>query len=346
MDDVKLISLAEGIEGCHIKNSRFKTTRISLNLIMPLKKDTVSANAILPFILTRACREYPDYTSLNAKLAELYGAEIYGDTLKYGDMLILKIVVTALDDRFTLDGSSVIKECVSLLCALVFDPPLLNNNFKSTDIASEKRLLIERIEGEINDKRKYAIKQTERIMCANEPYGISKYGTKEGAEALCGESVYNAWRSVLETAFVRINVIGNSDPSSVYDGLLLAYKNINRNVTILNENSYISTINEVKRKEERMAVSQGKMVMGFRIGVKVGDKDTVAAKVMTDVFGGGPYSRLFTNVREKLSLCYYCTARYIRQKGIILVDSGIEEANAAKGETEIIKQLNNEKRWV
>src|ERR1035437_1560666 len=92
MDDVKLISLAEGIEGCHIKNSRFKATRISLNLIMPLKKDTVSANAILPFILTRACREYPDYTSLNAKLAELYGAEIYGDTLKYGDMLILKIV--------------------------------------------------------------------------------------------------------------------------------------------------------------------------------------------------------------------------------------------------------------
>jgi predicted Zn-dependent peptidase len=60
---------------------------------------------------------------------------------------------------------------------------------------------------------------------------------------------------------------------------------------------------------------------------------------MTDIFGGGPYSRLFTNVREKESLCYYCAARYTRQKGIILVDCGIEEDNKAKAEAEILKQL-------
>lgn len=46
---------------------------------------------------------------------------------------------------------------------------------------------------------------------------------------------------------------------------------------------------------------------------------------MTDVFGGGPYSRLFMNVREKLSLCYYCSARLIRGKGIIVIQSGIEK---------------------
>ena len=60
---------------------------------------------------------------------------------------------------------------------------------------------------------------------------------------------------------------------------------------------------------------------------------------MCDLFGGGPYSRLFTNVREKLSLCYYCAARSNRFKGILLVDSGVEKQNAAAAEREILAQL-------
>lgn len=341
MDEVKLTYLSNGVEGCHIKNTRFKTTRISLNLMVPLDKNTVCANAILPFILTRACREYPDYTSFNAKLAELYGASIYGDTAKYGDKQVLKLVLTVLDDRFALDGSSIIKESTALLCALLFDPPLVEDSFNSADIDSEKRLFIERIEGEMNDKRKYAIRQTEGIMCKNEPYGIPKYGTKEDAEALTPASIYAAWQNVLKTAFVRVNVIGSSDPVPVFDGITQAFSKISRNYTSHAEMAIATASGETKRKEERMAVSQGKMVMGFRIDVpSTSLEETVAARVMTDLFGGGPYSRLFTNVREKESLCYYCAARYTRQKGIILVDCGIEEDNKAKAEAEILKQLN------
>ena len=62
--------------------------------------------------------------------------------------------------------------------------------------------------------------------------------------------------------------------------------------------------------------------------------------VMASLFGGGPYSLLFTNVREKMSLCYYCAASAVKEKGFITVSSGIEPKNAEKAEKEILNQLS------
>ena len=58
-----------------------------------------------------------------------------------------------------------------------------------------------------------------------------------------------------------------------------------------------------------MDITQAKLVIGLRSGMTHAEDDYFAFRVMTDIFGGGPYSRLFLNVREKMSLCYYCSAR-------------------------------------
>ena len=76
------------------------------------------------------------------------------------------------------------------------------------------------------------------------------------------------------------------------------------------------------------------------------DDDYYAFKVMTDMFGGGPYSKLFMNVREKMSLCYYCGARLNRAKGIIVVQSGIEQENEQKAVAAIRQQLEDMKNGV
>ena len=62
-------------------------------------------------------------------------------------------------------------------------------------------------------------------------------------------------------------------------------------------------------------------------------------RMMTDLWGGAPYSRLFTVVREQMSLCYYCAARYQTVKGAIMVDSGIEVEHMEKAREGILSQL-------
>ena len=79
--------------------------------------------------------------------------------------------------------------------------------------------------------------------------------------------------------------------------------------------------------------------MGFSSKMSGNDDKTLPLMVMTDIFGGGPYSRLFSNVREKMSLCYYCSASAVRQKGLITVESGVETENCEKAEKEILNQL-------
>ena len=65
-----------------IHDDRFKTGRISAVLLLPLQKETAAANMILPFLLRRSCAAYPDFTMLNRRLADLYGAYLYADVRK------------------------------------------------------------------------------------------------------------------------------------------------------------------------------------------------------------------------------------------------------------------------
>ena len=91
---MQLTPIANGIDGLFIQNTRFSTTHISVNLYLPLQQSTLAANALLPFVLTSCCAAYPDYSALNLRLCELYGAEIGAAAEKglllYGFSFILK----------------------------------------------------------------------------------------------------------------------------------------------------------------------------------------------------------------------------------------------------------------
>ena len=84
--------------------------------------------------------------------------------------------------------------------------------------------------------------------------------------------------------------------------------------------------------------------MGFSSDLCGDDDVSLPLMVATDIFGRGPYSRLFANVREKMSLCYYCSASAVRQKGLVTVDSGVEAENAEKAQKEILAQLDAVKK--
>ncbi|MDR1892386.1 MAG: insulinase family protein, partial [Oscillospiraceae bacterium] len=227
------------------------------------------------------------------------------------------------------------------LCDLIFDPPQNNAGFLPEHVTAQQRLFIELIEGEINDKRRYAISRCESVMCAEEPYGIPKYGSAEDARALTPESLTHAWKKVINTARFRVNVLGQSDPALIFEQFRQALPQNRREPESI-ENTVIRKAGEkVKHVTEKLDIAQGKLCIGFRAGVAQNEPQYAATRVMTDIFGGGPYSKLFQNVREKLSLCYYCAARYNMQKGIILADSGVEFHNFDSARHEIFAQLES-----
>ena len=330
-------NIAEGIRFCSVKTDKFKTCRVNISLAMPLDKNA-SARAILPFMFSRRCAKYPDYTSLNRVLDELYGAAVSAGVLKRGEAQVISFSMSAIDDRFALDGDKVALECTKLLADMIFDPLTEGESFPEDIIEQEKRLLAEAIENEQNDKRRYAMLRCEQLMFADEAYGVNRFGSVEDVKALTPDVVYAAWRDVLQKATVQITMVSSMDPQPIVDLIREKFSEIERHPVEI-KTLFVSGLPKPEYISESMPLKQGKLVMGFRTGMRSEDDMMPAMKVAVDIFGGGTYSKLFSVVREKMSLCYYCSAALFNSKGIVMVQSGIEDTNEEKAKNEIINQL-------
>lgn len=341
MAQINRSSICDGVQFQSIKDTRFKTMRMSVHFLIPLSSQTAASNALLPFLLTRACRDYPDYTRLSQRLAELYGASVSADVGKMGDVQRLTITAVGIADRYCFGGESISRELADLLCQMVFEPPFdENGNFREEDFKQEKRQTLENIEAEFNDKRSYAKLRCEEILCENEPYGISRYGSKADVTALSREELRAAWETLIRSARVEVMVSGNCEPEEVAAGFKASFQQQRRENIPSCDTKIILQAGAVRDVTETMQVAQSKLVMGFRTGTEPDTPEMAQTRLMATIFGGTPHSKLFLNVREKLSLCYYCSAQYNTAKGIMLVQSGVETKNMEAAKEEILKQLH------
>ena len=333
-------ALGQGISFSNIQDNRFKTNRLSVNMILPLTSDTVSSNALLPFVLRKGSSDYPDFTKLNERLNELYGAIIEADVYKIGEAQVLSLAVQFIDDRYALEGEPVAAECAKLLCGMLLSPPLENGHFRQSELELERKNLVDLIDSELNEKRIYAINRMEALMCEGENYALGRYGDRDGAAQVDADSLMAAYNRAVHDAQIEIMLLGPGDAGAVMPVFKQAFAGVERGEEVSIPTEVMGTVVTPRQFVERLDVSQAKLVMGFRTDVVAPSGAWLAMSLMNTLYGGSPHSKLFANVREKLSLCYYCASRYDKQKGILIVDSGIEEKNFETTKEEIMQQLH------
>lgn len=330
--------LADKVRLVSVETDSFKTGRIAVSMALPMD-EKMAANSLLIYLLKRSCKEYPDFSLLNGKLDELYGASLSAGVNKIGESQVLTLSLTCLDDRFALTEESITEQCAELLASMIFSPNCKSGSFGAENLAAEKRLLIQRIEEELNDKRTYAFNKCIEYMCANEAFGKDKYGTVEEIRNVRMADVYAAWKNLLSTAIFQITVVGGA-ADKVAEIFTKRFAKVERN-PVKPETVFILKGRHFNRYEESYPVNQGKLVIGFRAGMQNSRDNIHAITVMNDIFGMGTYSKLFMNVREKLSLAYYCWSRLIASKGVVLVEGGIDTDKEKKVSAEILSQLSD-----
>ncbi len=335
---LKTTNIAPGVRLVCIKTDKYKTLEMKVSMALPLDENA-SANALMVKLLRRSCKAYPDFTSMNRRLSELYGSHLYSDISKLGDAQVLSISGGCLDDKFALDGESIISEFMSLFCEVIFNPNIKSNSFGTDNLAVEKRMLVQEVLEELDDKRTYAFRKCIEHMCENEPFGKPRAGTIEEIENTKMNAVYAAWKNVLSTAIIQITVVGNVTAKKVETLFKSKFKKIDRQPCEINT-VFLKKPQRFARHEEKMVANQGKLVIGYRTGMENKDDSLFAETVMINIFGGGTYSKLFTNIREKMSLAYYCSATLIAGKGIAVVQSGIDTDKEKAVSAGIINQLN------
>lgn len=330
--------IADGVNFSSVRDTRFKTMRISATALLPLESDTVSAYALLSQVLTRSCREYPDFTVLSKKLSSLYGASLEAEIRKLGEVLALTFSVSGIDDRYSLGGECISEELSRILCSVIFDPLIIQGHFDENAVTQEKRQLIEYIDSEFNDKRVYANKRLMELMCSDEAFGVARYGTREQVEQITMEDLNTAFDTMLKRARFEIFYIGDSSSEIAKQVFQNKFLTLSREPYELNTQIVRRAVT-VREFTDRIDVSQAKLLMGFRTDCACPEEDVFPMRLMCAVLGGSANSKFFRNVREKQSLCYYCVSRFNRLKGIISVESGVEDCNIERTRKAILEEL-------
>ena len=340
MTDYVQKKIAPGVELLAVPAGRFKTNELAIHLAVPMEEQMAANYALAISAVSRKGKAYPDMRTLHLQLDKLYGAAISVTANKSGGCQILKMGITTLDDRFALDDEKIAEAGLELLMNLLFDPLLGEDGlFSPADIETERRVLLEKLAAEENEKRLYAVMQMQQIMFAGDPYRINPKGTKETLLAATPESVTAAWHRMLRESKMLVTVVGSTDPEAACAALRRRLEGVERAYQPMPTPHFVARCEQVKDVRESEKIRQGKLVLGFRVDMRPSDPLAPAMRSFCDVFGGGPYSKLFMNVREKMSLCYYCSARFVRQNSYIFIQCGCEEENMDKAVAEILHQL-------
>lgn len=324
-----------------IIDPKFKTQKVCVCFLTELDSKTASENAMAIGIIGSSNSKYKNISEITAKLNSLYGANISAYVLRRGDIQRLGINISSICNKYALEGEDISADVISILLDCLFlpnahqDPNTGKTRFASEPFEYRRKDLLDTIEAEINNKRGYAILQANKSIFKGESCANSPYGTKDTAKAVTPESAYEAYQNLLKYAQIEIYYVGPERNPAADKMIADAFSTLDRTPSPLTFNKPSPLKSEVCRSEESLDVNQCKMVMAF----KTSSNDIDAVKLMNTIFGATPFSKLFVNVREKQSLCYYCASTFNRLKKTIIVDCGIEEENIKKAENEISAQL-------
>lgn len=330
-----------GIHVHVLSTQKYKMNTIVATLTQELCEETATGLALLPYLLMRGSEQYPTPEKLQLALDDLYGASLFASIDKKGERQLLDFTMTVPNEKFLSTSEPLFQKALEIMANVITRPLTADGAFSAEHVEAEKEQHKKRIEAVLDDKGALARERCLAEMTKGEPYSIPGLGRENQLVGLNGQNLYELYQQVLEKAPLHIFVIGDVELEQVTGQIFRAFDlqrspvDTFRPVQIIHQ-----TRGQVKEVVDHLDVKQGKLNIGFWTNIDYALPDYPALVVANGIFGGFPHSKLFINVREKHSLCYYCSSRVDALKGILYVQSGVEFANFDKARTIIHEQLD------
>lgn len=337
MQPVK-IAVSKGINLYYIDDSKYKTVSMSLFLRRKLTRSEVTKNALITNVLKRGTNNLADLKSISRRLDSLYGADYDIGVLKRGDVQLIMADINFLSEEYSENGMEI--KCADLLTDFIFNAKSIDNSFVKEYVESEKINLKDEIESIINDKKAYADYRCNQEMFKNENAGLNAIGYTDDLDSIDEKSLYDHYKKIITESPIDIFIVGHVKIDEIAKHFQDTFSKYKFNISPVFSEVEITKAGDVKNITDKMNVNQGKLAIGLKTMIKQGDDLYYPLVVGNSVFGSGAHSKLFNNVREKLSLCYYAASRIDKFTGSMLVSSGIEFKNFEKARDEIFVQLD------
>ena len=335
--------IAPGAFLTSVPGEKFKRNFVVFHLVVPGKRENANELALLPHVLERRCEAIPDPMALSRKLFDLYGAELAAESFMAGSNRVLTMAVSCLKNEYALAGEDLEKECLELLCQLLLAPKRSAGVFEAEDVSIEREKQVDFLRSEMNDKRGYCLRQARRALYGDSPLGIESAGYLEEMPSVTPQSLHTAYEELLRDASLEVITCG-VEGDRVAGQLVSKLSSLRRTPQKPTARTTVGVRSTFEQKSEAMDTAQGKLCI-IASSEKIPDaRGEAVMRVANAVLGGLPTSRLFVNVREKQSLCYYCASAYASLRGTLTMDSGVDHKNAHRAAEAMLYELEELQR--
>ena len=311
-----------------IKTNKFKNITINMRFALEFSVKRKAVLYLLSAMMFQSTKNYPDKVSFSKMKDMLYGFNAYAYVNNYSNILVYNVFFDFINNHF-------LKDLNELDYLLFIDEILHNplftleklaeakNNLKSNikrKLDNPQNLANDNFYGEISkDDKRFEIYQNSKVL--TELDNITLSDIKEVYQEL-----FNS----------RIDIYLIGDKLEQYIDYFKTYKS--KKTLLLKEESNILKAREDIIFEKQ--VSQSTLLYTFTTPFNRSSKDYLAFNLGNIVFGGIPTSLLFSEVREKHSLCYSIVCISLKSEGLVLVKTIIDQSNAQKAIEDIENQFN------
>ena len=318
-----------------IENNKFKSTYLTINYLVELKKEEVTENVIWATTLLKATNDNLKTIDLERKFASLYSSTYGVSVEKFENIFSIQFRLEVLNKKYLPNNEDVFEEALKLLTNIIYNPLVVNGGFDPKIVDKQKNIIRDRINAKKDDKRMYALNRCEELLSENKE-DVYLYGRIEDLDKIDEKTAYKQYKKVIENAHIEVIVNGsiNDDTEKIVNKYIKTTSNTMPKLLNISNDDY--TLIKESDTEEQMTQSiltQGMKIKNYK------KEDVYKYIVYNAILGSGTTSKLFQNVREKASLAYYTFSKFNRFTGKIIICTGIEPKNYDKTVDLVNKQL-------
>ncbi|MBK8098275.1 MAG: insulinase family protein [Planctomycetes bacterium] len=319
------------------RDDRFKTFRLVLCWQRPLD-ERAAARALLPALLLHGTQRFPDRPALARAMERCYGAWAGPGVGRFAESQVFRLATEAVAGEFLPGRPDQLGEMMGLLAEFALRPRLEHGRFAADAFGREHEQALAQARAVIDDKAAWARQRAIALGCIGEPWAIPDHGGEAAIAALTPADPELVRHDFLVHGR-RWCVAMGALPADLPQRLAAWLPALPRQQPLPLPAVAQPMPRAPGRTVEHAVMQQARIVLLFRFPVPIDAAGAAAMQVLASLWGGGPHSRLFREVREQRSLCYAIGAGGDVHKGVVLVTVGCDAPACPAVVAEVQRQL-------
>ena len=323
----------------HVRpEQRRKTSHLRMTWVSDLGPQN-ARRCLVPACLMRGTQNHPSQRMLNLRTEELWGLSGTTSVDRWGQRQLISLLAEFPEESHLPENESVFSEAVEFMQQLVHEPNLVGDRFPNDIVESEVIQHRRSIEGIIDNKSGWAHQRCLEEACPDEPWRYHQLGTLEDLESIDSAAMTEVWKEVVTHQPLHVHFSGNKPSEQVFEKLTSLFQANKAVPGSLAEVHGIRAASQPRRVIDYAKVQQSNLVLALRTMVSYDNPLHEPMMVANGILGGFPHSRLFTQVREKESLCYSISSQVDSNLGMMFISAGVDHETVEKANSGIGKQI-------